>query len=312
MTKYLITGAAGFIGSNLAEHLIQQGDEVVGVDNFLAGKRVNIAAFENSMQFVEGDIRDAVLLKALCEGVDYVLHHGAMASVPWSMEAPALAHDHNVTGTLNVLLAARDAGVKKIVMAVTSAVYGNTQTLPVHEELPTQLLSPYAATKLMGEMYIKLFSDIYQLPAVGLRYFNVFGKHQDPSSAYAAAIPIFARKLIRNESPTVFGDGTQTRDFVYIKDVIQANIKACTSPDSVNGEVFNVGTGIQITVNELVAHMQQLLGTDLPVIHGDERQGDVRHSVASIEKARRVLGYAPEYSVFEGLKEAIDWYRLNL
>ena len=312
MTKYLVTGAAGFIGSNLAEHLIEQGEDVTGIDNFLAGKAANVSHIKNRMNFVEGDIRDATLMNELCSGIDYVLHHAAMASVPWSMKSPMLAHEHNATGTLNVLLAARDNGVKKVVMAVTSAAYGETAVLPVHENLPTAALSPYGATKLIGEIYLKLFSQIYGLPTVGLRYFNVFGKRQDPESAYAAAIPIFARKLIRNESPVVFGDGTQTRDFVYIKDIIQANLRACAAPDSVNGDVFNIGTGVQITVNELIAHMQQLLGTNLDVFHAEERAGDIKHSVASIDKAKSILGYQPQYSVYDGLAEAIGWYRDNL
>ena len=312
MTKYLITGAAGFIGSNLAEYLIAQGETVTGIDNFLSGKAENVTMLRNKMNFVEGDIRDAALMNDLCRNIDYVLHHAAMASVPWSMEAPMLAHEHNATGTLSVLLAARDNNVKKVVMAVTSAAYGETEVLPVHEELPTAALSPYGATKLIGEIYLKLFSTVYGLPTVGLRYFNVFGKRQDPGSAYAAAIPIFARKLIRNESPAVFGDGDQTRDFVYIKDVIQANLKACVAPESANGEVFNIGTGEQITVNELISHMQQLLGTTLDVVHGDERAGDIKHSVASIEKAKTILGYQPKYSVFDGLKEAIGWYKDHL
>jgi nucleoside-diphosphate-sugar epimerase len=312
MTTYLITGVAGFIGSNLAEYLIEQGETVIGVDNFLTGKKKNIESFTNRMTFVEGDIRNRELMDKLCRNVDYILHHGAMASVPWSMKEPMLTHEHNATGTLNVLLAARENNVKKVVMAVTSAAYGNSEVLPAHEELPTEALSPYGATKLIGEIYLQLFSTAYTLPTVGLRYFNVFGRRQDPTSAYAAAIPIFARKLIHGESPVVFGDGTQTRDFVYIKDVIQANLKACQAGNDANGKMFNIGTGAQITVNELINHMQSLLGTNEKVIHADERAGDVKHSVASIEKAKQLLKYQPEYSVFAGLKEAIEWYRNNL
>ena len=312
MTTYLITGVAGFIGSNLAEYLIEQGETVIGVDNYLTGKKKNIESFTDRMTFVEGDIRNRELMDKLCRNVDYILHHGAMASVPWSMKEPMLTHEHNATGTLNVLLAARENNVKKVVMAVTSAAYGNSDVLPAHEELPTEALSPYGATKLIGEIYLQLFSTAYNLPTVGLRYFNVFGKRQDPTSAYAAAIPIFARKLIHGESPVVFGDGTQTRDFVYIKDVIQANLKACQAGNDANGKMFNIGTGMQITVNELINHMQSLLGTNEKVIHAAERAGDVKHSVASIENAKRLLNYSPRYSVFDGLKEAIEWYRNNL
>ncbi|MBN2531054.1 MAG: SDR family oxidoreductase [Deltaproteobacteria bacterium] len=312
MTAYLITGVAGFIGSNLAESLIQMGHDVIGIDNYLTGKEENIGSLQTQMRFVEGDIRDTALMNELCKGVDYVLHHAAMASVPWSMKEPMLAHDHNATGTLNVLLAARDNNVKKVVMAVTSAAYGNTNVLPAHEDLPPDPLSPYALTKLIGEQYLKLFSSAYGLPTVGLRYFNVFGQRQDPNSAYAAAIPIFARKLIHGESPVVFGDGEQTRDFVYIQDVVQANIKACQAGNDTDGDVFNIGTGKQITVNELIEYMQTLLGTHQEVQYVEERAGDVKHSVASIEKARRQLHYAPAYSVFDGLKNAIGWYTENL
>jgi nucleoside-diphosphate-sugar epimerase len=312
MTTYLITGVAGFIGSNLAEHLIEQGETVIGVDNFLTGKKKNIESFTDRMTFVEGDLRNRALMDKLCHDVDYILHHGAMASVPWSMKEPMLTHEHNATGTLNVLLAARENNVKKVVMAVTSAAYGNSEVFPAHEDLPTEALSPYGATKLIGEIYLQLFSTAYNLPTMGLRYFNVFGRRQDPTSAYAAAIPIFARKLIHGESPVVFGDGTQTRDFVYIRDVIQANLKACQAGNEANGKMFNIGTGTQITVNELIDYMQSLLGTNEKVIHADERAGDVKHSVASIEKAKRLLNYSPRYSVFDGLKEAIEWYRNNL
>lgn len=312
MTKYLITGVAGFIGSNLAEHLIAEGEEVVGIDNFLTGKKENIAPFQHHMNFVEGDIRDTTLLRDLCTDVDYILHHGAMASVPWSMKEPMLCHEHNTTGTLNVLLAARDAGVQKVVMAVTSAAYGNTEVLPAHEKLPTEALSPYGATKLMGEIYLQLFSTAYGLPTVGLRYFNVFGQRQDPKSAYAAAIPIFAKKLLAGTAPTVFGDGEQTRDFVYIKDIVQANLKACHAPAKASGQVFNIGTGTQITVNTLIDDMKELLDIHIDTIYADERAGDVKHSVASIEKAKQMLNYTPKYTVYEGLKEAIEWYRENL
>lgn len=312
MTKYLVTGAAGFIGSNLCEQLIDRGHEVIGLDNYLAGKPENLAPFVNQMQFVEGDIRDSGVLSRVMPGVDFVLHHGALASVPWSVAEPALAHDHNVNGTLNVLIAARDAGVKKVVMAVTSAAYGNTEVLPAHEELPIDPLSPYAATKIMGEMYLALFSRVYGLPTVGLRYFNVFGKRQDPKSAYAAAIPIFVQKVLRGEAPVIFGDGEQTRDFVYIDDVVQANLQACEADDRANGQVFNIGTGRRVTVNDIARRIVGLLGAQVELQYAPVREGDVLHSVADISKAASFFGYSPQFDVKSGLEKAIGWYRENL
>ena len=312
MSGYLVTGVAGFIGSNLAEGILAAGHRVVGVDNFLTGKRENIASFQDRMEFHEGDIRDLPLMRRLCEGVDFVLHHAALASVPWSVDDPVLAHDHNVTGTLNVLVAARDAGVKRVVAAVTSAAYGDTEIMPCVENQPVESLSPYAATKLMDEMYAALFSRIYGLPTVGLRYFNVFGKRQDPDSAYAAAIPVFVRKALRDEPPVIFGDGEQTRDFIFIEDVIEANLKACEAGPEADGQVFNIGTGKSVTINALCNRILELLGVDLTPEHGPIRKGDVLHSLADIEKARRILGFSPVFDVMTGLEKSIDWYRENL
>jgi UDP-N-acetylglucosamine 4-epimerase len=312
MTGYLVTGAAGFIGSNLAEGILAAGHRVVGVDNFLTGKRENITSFQDRMEFHEGDIRDLPLMRHLCEGVDFVLHHAALASVPWSVDDPVLAHDHNVTGTLNVLVAARDAGVKRVVAAVTSAAYGDTEIMPCVENQPVEALSPYAATKLMDEMYAALFSRIYGLPTVGLRYFNVFGKRQDPNSAYAAAIPVFVHKALQDEPPVIFGDGEQTRDFIFIEDVIEANLKACEAGPEANGQVFNIGTGKSVTINALCNRILELLGKDLTPSHGPIRKGDVLHSLADIEKARRVFGYSPNFDDMTGLEKSIGWYRENL
>ena len=312
MTTYLVTGCAGFIGWKVCEFLLAEGHRVVGVDNFLTGKRENIAAFQDRMEFHEGDIRDLPLMRKLCDGVDFVLHHAALASVPWSVDDPVLAHDHNVTGTLNVLVAARDAGVKKVVAAVTSAAYGDTEIMPCRENQPTESLSPYAATKLMDEIYAALFSRIYGLPTIGLRYFNVFGKRQDPQSAYAAAIPVFVHKALRNEQPVIFGDGEQTRDFVYIEDVIEANLKACEAGPEADGQVFNIGTGKSVTINALCNRILELLGVDLAPTLGPVRQGDVLHSLADIEKARRILGFSPKFDVMTGLEKSIEWYRENL
>jgi len=310
--RYLVTGAAGFIGSNLAEGILAAGHRVVGIDNFLTGKRENIESFRDRMEFHEGDIRDLPLVRQLCEGVDFVLHHAALASVPWSVDDPVLAHDHNVTGTLNVLVAARDAGVKRVVAAVTSAAYGDTEVMPCREDQPVESLSPYAATKLMDEMYAALFSKIYGLPTVGLRYFNVFGKRQDPDSAYAAAIPVFVQKALQGEPPVIFGDGEQTRDFVYIEDVIEANLRACEAGPEADGQVFNIGTGKSVTVNALCNRILELLDVDIVPKHGPMRKGDVLHSLADIEKARRILGFSPVFDVMTGLEKSIGWYRENL
>ena len=312
MSKFAVTGAAGFIGANLCEGLLAAGHEVVGIDNFLTGKRQNLAGLRGAFSFAECDIRDSAALTDCLKGCDYVLHHAAMASVPWSIEAPELAHAHNVTGTFNVLSAARQCGVKKVVMAVTSAVYGNTSALPISEDTPLNPLSPYAATKLMGEQYLQMFHRVYGLPCIGLRYFNVFGRRQDPASAYAAAIPIFVAKLLRGEAPIIFGDGEQTRDFVYIDDVIAANLLACEAGEDCDGEVFNIGTGKAITINAVCDHIAELLHSDVRPAHQDERQGDVRHSLADISKAQRMLGFAPTDDVLSGLDKAISWYADNL
>jgi nucleoside-diphosphate-sugar epimerase len=312
MSRFAVTGAAGFIGANLCEGLLAAGHEVVGIDNFLTGKKENLDGLSGGFSFVACDIRDGVRLTPLLEGCDYVLHHAAMASVPWSVEEPALAHSHNVTGTFNVLQAARQCGVKKVVMAVTSAVYGDTTALPVHEDLPPSPLSPYATTKLMGEQYLQMFHRVYGLPCVGLRYFNVFGRRQDPASAYAAAIPIFVKKVLSDQPPVIFGDGTQTRDFVYIDDVVAANLLACEAGSACSGEMFNIGTGKGIAVTAVCERIIALLQRKVVPVHVAERPGDIRHSLADISKARRMLGFAPEDDVLSGLDKAIAWYAEHL
>lgn len=312
MAKFVITGAAGFIGSNLASALLERGHAVVGVDNLLAGKRENVGAVGGGMAFLEGDVRDLALMRRACEGADYVLHHAALASVPWSMAEPALAHEHNVTGTLHALIAARDAGVKRFVYATTSAVYGNEGAVPSREDQPPRPESPYAATKLMGEQYAALFSRAFGLSTVGLRYFNVFGPRQDPASAYAAAIPIFVRKALAGEPPVIFGDGEQTRDFVYVEDVVEANLLACAAGPEAGGGVFNVGGGRSVTVNALCREIAELVGARVEPVHAPPRPGDVLHSRADIGRARRVLGFEPRFSVAEGLGRAIGWYRRHL
>jgi len=312
MTKYLVTGAAGFIGSNLVEALVSRGEEVVAVDNFLSGRRENIAPLERGCRFVEGDVRDPDLCADLCAGSDYVLHQAALASVPWSMEDPALAHEHNATATLTLLVAARRAGVRRLVLASTSAIYGSGGEVPSREEQPPGPESPYAQTKLVAEQYLALFTRLYGLPTVALRYFNVYGQRQDPKSAYAAAIPIFARAALRGERPVIFGDGEQTRDFVHVDDAVRANLAACVAGPEADGRVFNVGTGRRVTVNALCRRVLSLLGADVRPERGPERAGDVRHSAADITRAREVLGFEPERDLDSGLERTMGWYRRSL
>jgi nucleoside-diphosphate-sugar epimerase len=309
MSRFVVTGVAGFIGSNLASALLARGHEVAGVDNFLTGKRENVAAVGGGLELLEGDVRDLDLMRRACAGADFVLHHAALASVPWSMAEPALAHEHNATGTLHALIAARDAGVQRFVLASTSAVYGDGAAVPCREEQPLRPGSPYAATKLIGEQYAALFARAYGLSTVALRYFNVFGPRQDPASAYAAAIPIFVRKALAAEAPVIFGDGEQTRDFVHVDDVVEANLLACAAPPEASGRAFNIGGGASVTVNALCRHVADLVGTGVAPVHAAPRPGDVRHSRAEIGAARRVLGFAPRIDVPGGLGRTIDWYR---
>ncbi len=310
--KCLVTGAAGFIGSNLVEHLVARGDDVVGVDNFLAGKQENIAPFQGEMRFIEGDIRDRKSIGELCLGVDHVFHLAALASVPWSMEDPALAHDHNVNGTLSVLLAARDAGVKKVVFASSAAIYGDAPELPAVESLPPAPASPYALHKLTGEQYIDLFSRIYDFRGVCLRFFNVFGPRQDPESMYAAAVPKLLERILHGKRPVIFGSGEQTRDFIHVSDVVQGLLRAAEAPPEADGQVFNLGCGGRVSINDLAHKMLELLESSLAPEYGPERSGDVMHSQANIDKARTVLGFEPKWDALTGLAEAIDWYRENL
>jgi len=308
LSRFVITGAAGFIGSNLARAILERGHAVVGVDNFLTGKRENLAGIAGEFELVEGDVRDLELMRRAFRGADYVLHHAALASVPWSMAEPALAHDHNATGTMNALIAARDAGVKRFVLASTSAVYGDGAQVPCREDQPLEPESPYAATKLIGELYAALFFRAYGLSTAMLRYFNVFGPRQDPKSAYAAAIPIFVRKALAGEAPVIFGDGEQTRDFVYVDDVVAADLLACAAGPEVSGEAFNIGGGARVTINDLCREIVGLVGSKVAPVHAPQRPGDVLHSQADIGKARRLLGFEPAFDVASGLRKAIGWY----
>ena len=320
-SKVLVTGVAGFIGSNLANDLLLNDNQVIGLDSFITGKKENIVSTLKHPNFtlVEGDIRDKEICNHVCSGVDYVLHQAALGSVPRSIEDPFKTNDININGFLTMLISASDAKVKRFVYATSSSVYGTEKRLPKVEEQIGDPLSPYAITKGVNEQYAKVFGELYGMKSIGLRYFNVFGAQQDPDGAYAAAIPKFIRQFVRHESPIIHGDGTQSRDFTYIDNVIQANNLAAisTNPDAHN-EVFNVAFGESTNLDELVQLLQELLVKFDPEIanveikYGPERVGDVRHSLASIVKSTTLLGYKPEQDLRTGLETAIAWYWENL
>ncbi len=309
MSRYLITGGAGFIGSNLTERLLKDGQEVRILDNFESGQRKNVEPFGNDIELIEGDIRDVDLVTQSMQGIDYVLHQAALGSVPRSIKNPVETNDVNANGTLNILIAARDAGVKKLVFASSSSIYGPTEVLPKVENMPPNPVSPYALSKYAGEKYCQLFYELYGLPTVCLRYFNIFGPRQDPNSQYAAVVPKFTMALLEEQPPIIFGDGEQSRDFTYIENAIQANLLAAKSSDQASGKVFNVGCGTRITLNELFQSIARLTGTNIAPEHTETREGDVRHSLADIEQAKSLLGYNPEISIEEGLERTVAWYQ---
>jgi UDP-glucose 4-epimerase len=307
-TTYLVTGGAGFIGSHIAAALLERGERVRVFDNMLAGRKINLAALGGRAEFIEGDVRDYAALAEAMKGVEVVFHQGAIASVPRSIADPAGSLEINVTGTQNVLLAAREQGVRRVVYASSSAVYGDAPTLPKREDLPTNTLSPYAVHKLAGEMLCEVFTRIYGLETVALRYFNVFGPRQDPASEYAAVIPRFLTMLLEGKRPVVFGDGEQTRDFVYIANVVQANLKAAVAPAAV-GRAMNIGCGERISLNEVLCLAGELLGITVEAEYRPARPGDVRDSVADISLARDLLGYQPEISLRAGLTRTLEAIR---
>jgi len=319
MTTYLVTGGAGFIGSHLVEALLDDGHTVLCLDNLSTGKIENIQQFELNDQFMffKADIRDLETLRRLMMGVDFVFHEAALGSVQRSVDDPLTTHEINATGTLNVLIAARETGVKRVVYASSSSVYGDSETLPKVESMTPAPKSPYAVTKLAGEHYAAVFTELFGLEVVSLRYFNVFGPRQDPFSDYAAVIPIFIRQLLRGEPPTIFGDGTQSRDFTYIQNVVEANLRACEAR-GVGGKVFNVACGRRIDLNTLLSLLKSLMepyrkGAEaIDPVYGPPRPGDVKHSLASIDVAQTWLGYTPRFSVEEGLKASIEWYVAHL
>jgi nucleoside-diphosphate-sugar epimerase len=306
-SSYLITGGAGFIGSHLAEELLRRGHHVRIVDNLSTGKRVNLAAVP-AAEFVHGDLADADVAARAVAGMDYVLHQAAIPSVPRSVQDPVTSNRANVTATLNVLVAARDAGVKRLVYAASSSAYGNTATLPKREDMTPNPLSPYALQKLVGEQYCQMFTRLYGLPTVCIRYFNVFGPRQDPASPYSGVIALFCSALLAGRRPAIYGDGEQTRDFTYVANVVDGVLRACDAPDAA-GEVVNVATGNRISLNDLLRAMNRLLGTDIQPVYQTARAGDVHDSQADISKAAALLGYEPIVSLAGGLERTLAWYR---
>jgi UDP-glucose 4-epimerase len=308
--KYIVTGGAGFIGSHIVEELEAQKHEVVILDNLFSGKKENVAPFlkKKNVSFVNGSITDLPLLNKTFEGADGIFHEAAIASVPYSVAHPAEVHEVNLSGTLNVLCAAQDCDVKSLVFASTAAVYGDSPELPKREEMIPETLSPYAVTKLAGEYYCSVFSRLYDVRCIALRYFNVFGPRQDPGSPYSGVISKFIANTLNHRPLTIFGDGRQTRDFVFIRDVVQANIRAM---DSREQGVFNIACGKQINLLELADMIMEISGITVPVTFGPPVEGDVRHSLADISRARKLLAYEPEYSVRKGLEKTIEWYRLK-
>ena len=313
-TTFLVTGGAGFIGSNLCEAILKKGCRVRCLDDLSTGKQVNIDPFmeDPDFTFIKGDIKDLDTCMRACEGVDYVLNEAAWGSVPRSIEMPLFYCANNITGTLNMLEAARQNGVKKFVYASSSSVYGDEPNLPKHEGREGNLLSPYAVTKRADEEWAKQYTRHYGLDTYGLRYFNVFGRRQDPNGAYAAVIPKFIKQLLHGETPTINGDGMQSRDFTYIENVIEANLKACLADHSAAGEAFNVAYGGREYLIDIYHGLTEALGVDIEPIFGPERPGDIRHSNADINKAKEMLGYDPDWSFDRGIKAAIEWYKENL
>ncbi|WP_338252834.1 SDR family oxidoreductase [Dictyobacter halimunensis] len=312
--RYLVTGGAGFIGSHITATLLKQGENVRVLDNFATGRESNLQAFEGlpgKVEIVRADIRDLAAVTQAAQGVEVIFHQAALASVPRSIADPVSSLEVNVNGTQNVLIAARDAGARRVVFASSSSVYGNTPTLPKHEGMPTSPMSPYAVHKLTGELLCSVFYNIYGLETVALRYFNVFGPRQDPKSEYAAVIPRFLTALLNQEQPIVFGDGEQTRDFTFVANVVQANLKAATAPDAV-GQAMNIGCGERISLNEVLRSAGELLQTTPDVSYRDPRAGDVRDSLADISKAQRLLGYDPNIKFSEGLSQTLESLRVGV
>ncbi|MBP2669021.1 MAG: UDP-glucose 4-epimerase [Deltaproteobacteria bacterium] len=311
--RYLVTGGAGFIGSNLTRALLSAGHHVRVLDSFLTGKRENLAGLAetcgDAFELMEGDIRDSTAVRKATGGIDYVLHQGALPSVPRSVADPVLTNEINVAGTVNVLVASRDAGVRRVVFAASSSAYGDTPELPKRESMTPNPKSPYAAQKLAGEHYMRIFHEVFGLETVSLRYFNVFGPRQDPQSMYAAVIPRFITCVLQGEPPTVYGDGRQTRDFTYIDNVIQANLAACAAPKAACGGVFNIACGERVSLLDILEIVYGLAGKRVEPKFEPSRPGDVRDSLADISRAREIVGFNPKVPFREGLRTTFDWFR---
>jgi len=310
MALYLITGVAGFIGSSIARALLKGGEQVRGIDNFSTGKRENIAEILTRIDFHEADLLDAAAMKNACRGVDCVFHQAAIPSVPKSVQDPLGSNQANVDGTVNILIAARDAKARRVVYAASSSAYGDTPTLPKHEEMAPNPISPYAVAKLASEYYMTSFYRCYGLETVSLRYFNIFGPRQDPTSPYSGVLAKFITQMLRGEQPTIFGDGSQSRDFTYIDNAVDANLLASKAPaDKAAGRVFNVATGTRADLNETFSLLKKLTGYSGSVKYGPDREGDVKHSLADISRCEKQLGYHPQVNFEEGLRRTVEWYR---
>ena len=307
MPSYLVTGGAGFIGSHLCEELVRRNQRVRVLDSLVTGRRQNLAHL-TGIEFIEGDLADLETCRRAVQGIDYVLHQGAIPSVPRSVEDPVASNRANLDGTVNILVAARDQGVKRLVFAGSSSAYGDTPTLPKREDMPTNPLSPYALQKLVAEQYCQMFTKLYGFETVTIRYFNVFGPRQDPGSPYSGVISLFATAVLAGRQPTIHGDGGQTRDFTYVANVVDGVLRACEAPRAA-GEVINVATGRSISLNELWQTLTKITGASIEPIYGAARVGDVRDSLADITKARTLLGYAPTVMLEDGLRSTLDWAR---
>ena len=309
MANYLVTGAAGFIGRSIAAALLKRGDNVRGVDSFITGKRANLTGLE-AMEFIDGDLADPAVCAKACAGVEVVFHEAALASVPRSVADPAATNRNCVEATVNLLVAARAAGARRVMYAGSSSVYGDTPTLPKREDMLPNPISPYAVAKLAGEHYMSAFTRVYGLETVTLRYFNVFGPFQDPTSHYSGVLAVFCRKLLAGEQPTIYGDGEQSRDFTFIENVVAANLLAADAPaEKVSGKMMNVATSAAVTLNQVFEILRELTGYSGDPAYAEPRSGDIKHSLADISRARELLGYVPQVDFREGIRRTVEWYK---
>ena len=312
MAKYLVTGGAGFIGSHLTRELVRQKHDVVVLDNLSTGRRENLADVMADIRFVEGSITELDTVMDCCTGVDCVFHQAALPSVPRSVADPLTSNEHNIGGTLRVFWGAHQSGVRRVVYAASSSIYGDTEELPKHEGMQPRPMSPYAVNKRVSELYGSVFNDLYGLSTIGLRYFNVFGPRQDPNSQYAAVVPLFITRFLEGQAPLIHGDGLQSRDFTYIQNVVEANLAACAARTEAGGRSYNVALGGRLTVQDLCLKIRELIGTDIEPVYDESRPGDVKHSQASVELAREFLDYTGSVSLDEGLRRTVAWYQDNV